>query len=66
VKGVLYLKLRDDPASQETLTLPVTPMTPAELAEPTVKPLPVAPTESPDASAVQAEPPAQAPAPKQN
>jgi hypothetical protein len=34
VKGVLYLKLRDDPAGQETLTLPVTPMTPAELAEP--------------------------------
>jgi hypothetical protein len=24
VKGILYLKLRDDPASQETLTLPVT------------------------------------------
>jgi hypothetical protein len=23
VKGILYLKLRDDPASQETLTLPV-------------------------------------------
>ena len=45
VKGVLYLKLRDDPASQETLTLPVTPMTPAELAAPTLKPLPVAPTE---------------------
>jgi hypothetical protein len=34
VKGVLYLKLRDDPASQETLTLPVTPMTPAEQVAP--------------------------------
>jgi hypothetical protein len=30
--------LRDDPASQETLTLPVTPMTPAELAAPEAQP----------------------------
>ena len=37
VKGVLYLKLRDDPASQETLTLPVMQMTPAELEAPTVQ-----------------------------
>jgi hypothetical protein len=37
VKGVLYLKLRDDPAGQETLTLPVTPMTPAEQAAPTAQ-----------------------------
>jgi len=59
VKGVLYLKLRDDPASQETLTLPVTPMTPAELAEPTAKPLPVAPTESPEAPADQPSEPRQ-------
>ncbi len=40
-KGVLYLKLRDDPAGQETLTLPVTLMTPqASAAE---KPLLQAP-----------------------
>ena len=31
-KGVLYLKLRDDPAGQETLTLPVTLMTPQAAA----------------------------------
>ncbi len=28
--GVLYLKLRDDPATVQTLTLPVTPATPAD------------------------------------
>jgi hypothetical protein len=29
VNGILYLRLRDDPPTVQTLTLPVTPMTPA-------------------------------------
>ena len=59
--GVLYLKLRDDPANEETLTLPVTPMgspAPVALAPPvppappaasaaTAKPLPASPAQAP-------------------
>jgi len=46
VKGILYLKLRDDPASQETLTLPVTLI--ASPAPPAAaKPLTHAPTAAP-------------------
>jgi hypothetical protein len=44
VSGVLYLKLRDDPATVQTLTLPVMPMTAAaaipEQPQPTASPAP--------------------------
>jgi hypothetical protein len=46
--GVLYLKLRDDPATVQTVTLPVTPMTSAEATQsasaPTATPAPTAAT----------------------
>ncbi|MGB8030356.1 MAG: hypothetical protein WCF30_11920 [Terracidiphilus sp.] len=71
-KGVLYLKLRDDPANEETLTLPVTLM--AGPAPETERPLPAAPAmapitpqAAPTAQAPAAEGvPSQTPAPKQN
>ena len=77
VGGVLYMKLRDDPATVQTLTLPVTPL-PAALAkepsaaratelaapapEPTATPA-VAPAASPQEPSTQGAP-AQPPAPK--
>jgi len=49
--GVLYLKLRDDPATVQTLTLPVMPMT-APVAQPPFpeKPQPSSPTVTPSSS----------------
>jgi hypothetical protein len=67
VKGALYLKLRDDPASQETLTLPVT-----LIASPTppaaAKPLTHAPAAAPVAphAARTAPVPSSAQTPTQN
>jgi hypothetical protein len=61
VNGVLYMKLRDDPAGEETLTLPVTPIVPEPRA---AKPLPVATPAAP-AIAPQETPTSQAPAPAQ-
>jgi hypothetical protein len=62
-KGVLYLKLRDDPANTETLTLPVTLMTAPEAA---AIPLPSAPATAQQpaqaAPAPHAQPPEQEPA----
>jgi hypothetical protein len=56
--GVLYVKLRDDPATAQTLTLPVVPITaPAEAAALKSQPQSQAPTEpAPDSEA--APPPA--------
>jgi hypothetical protein len=72
-KGVLYLKLRDDPANAETLTLPVTLMAGSAPGAPAVAEKPVAavpaitPVTLPAADAPAAEgPQTQAPAPKQN
>jgi hypothetical protein len=42
VNGILYVKLRDDPATVQTLTLPVTPMQ--------TSPLPAAPVTAPAAA----------------
>ena len=64
-KGVLYLKLRDDPANAETLTLPVTLMAgPAPVAPALAGKTPATPpaAEAPAAAGAQA----QAPAPTQN
>ncbi len=71
VKGILYLKLRDDPASQETLTLPVTLIAAQAPAAAAAKPLTQAPGATPVAPVapvVPVAPPAQtqAPAPAQN
>ncbi|MGO9796339.1 MAG: hypothetical protein ACLPLZ_09625 [Terracidiphilus sp.] len=69
VKGILYLKLRDDPASQETLTLPVKLIAPSapqdelKIMTPAPGAAPVAPQESP---AGPAQTPAQIPPPAQN
>jgi hypothetical protein len=71
-KGALYLKLRDDPANVETLTLPVTLMAGAAPGAPTLEEKPAAapattPVPPPAAEAPAAEgPQTQAPAPKQN
>jgi len=67
VKGILYLKLRDDPASQETLTLPVKLIAPSTTLD-ELKPLTPAPSAAPLAPQMTpAEPgPAPAQAPAQN
>ena len=52
VNGVLYLKLRDDPATVQTLTLPVTPA----LAPPQPAPLPVQPQPGASPAAPAAQP----------
>ena len=58
VNGVLYVKLRDDPATVQTLTLPVTPITLAASAVPPAKlPPAVPPATAPPAPA----PPSSAP-----
>jgi hypothetical protein len=63
-KGVLYLKLRDDPAGLETLTLPVTLMTPqASAAE---KPLAQEPATAPAAPPAPNVQPGQTSEPAQN
>ncbi|HTX77257.1 MAG TPA: hypothetical protein VMD29_13695 [Terracidiphilus sp.] len=68
VGGLLYLKLRDDPNTVQTLNLPVTPMTPS-LAQNTSSPIapiqpPVAPPATPTAPASDtATPPADSTAP---
>jgi hypothetical protein len=63
--GTLYLKLRDDPATVQTLTLPVTPANPAgQASSPApaapVSPAPAQPAAQP-ASSPAAPPPAQRP-----
>jgi hypothetical protein len=69
VKGILYLKLRDDPASRETLTLPVKLIAPTAASD-ELKPLTPAPGAAPLAPqvtpAVPAPSSAQTPAPAQN
>jgi hypothetical protein len=64
VNGVLYVKLRDDPATVQTLTLPVTPMKTVTLpAAPGPAPA-AAPAASPEGQknpAAQAQPPAPGP-----
>jgi hypothetical protein len=50
INGVLYLKLRDDPATVQTLTLPVTPLTGAAPA-PQAQAQPPAPVATPPAAA---------------
>lgn len=58
VNGVLYLKLRDDPATVQTLALSVTPLTPGTqvpTAPTAVKPAALAPTT--DQQSAQAPPP---------
>jgi hypothetical protein len=69
VKGILYLKLRDDPASQETLTLPVKLIAPTASADER-KPLTQAPGAAPLAPQVTPEAPtppsAQTPAQNQS
>jgi hypothetical protein len=54
--GVLYLKLRDDPATVQTLTLPVTPISLAASEAPTAKTLAAVPQPAP-ADAPPAAPP---------
>jgi hypothetical protein len=65
VRGVLYLKLRDDPETVQTLTLPVTPILEPATAEPQLK-LPQAVPEATPATTTPAAPaaglPAKAPA----
>jgi len=56
VKGVLYVKLRDDPANQEMLTLPVTLIAPAAPETKVVKPLAASPAEAPVAPEAAAQP----------
>ncbi len=61
VGGVLYVKLRDDPATAQTLTLPVTPMQTATLpAAPVTTPAaaPAAPTVGQTSPSAKAQPPA--------
>jgi len=69
VKGILYFKLRDDPASQETLTLPVTliasPTSPAVSAKPSMQ-APAATSVAPQSSPAAAPAQTQTPAPAQN
>ena len=67
VKGILYLKLRDDPASRETLTLPVKLIAPTAASD-ELKPLTPAPGAAPLAPQVTPEAPAPTPAqtPAQN
>lgn len=70
VNGVLYMKLRDDPATAQTLTLPVTPMQAATApAAPATVPAP-APAAPPAATAAspeeQSSPSAKAPPPAAN
>ena len=47
VRGVLYLKLRDDPETVQTLTLPVTPLLEPATAEPQLKPPQAVPEATP-------------------
>jgi hypothetical protein len=55
--NLLYVKLRDDPATVQTLTLPVLPANQASGASAQAGPLPMAPTStSPGAGAEKAEP----------
>jgi hypothetical protein len=61
VGGVLYVRLRDDPATAQTLTLPVTPMQTATLpAAPVTAPgtAPAVPTEGQTSPSAKAQPPA--------
>ena len=57
--GILYLKLRDDPATVQTLTLPVTPASAADSKAATAQALPAA---IPPATPTAAPPPAATPA----
>jgi hypothetical protein len=57
--GTLYLKLRDDPATVQTLTLPVTPANPANQASAPPAAIPAAPAAVQPAAAPAAAPAAQ-------
>jgi hypothetical protein len=57
--GTLYLKLRDDPVTVQTLTLPVIPANPANQAAAPPAAFPIAPAPAPPAVAPVAPPPAQ-------
>jgi hypothetical protein len=57
--GTLYLKLRDDPVTVQTLTLPVIPANPANQAAVPPAAFPIAPAPAPPAVAPVAPPPAQ-------
>jgi len=57
--GTLYLKLRDDPSTVQTLTLPVTPMSPSAAQAPAAQ----APVAAPESVAAPADPMAPAVAP---
>jgi len=61
VNGILYVKLRDDPATVQTLTLPVTPMQTVTLPAAPVRAPAAAPVASPEGQktpGAQAQPPA--------
>lgn len=65
VSGILYMKLRDDPATVQTLTLPVTPLPATRLAASGKAPVPTsaaAPATAPANSATAPATPASAPA----
>jgi hypothetical protein len=65
VNGILYVKLRDDPATVQALTLPVTPMQTVKLpAAPGPAPaaVPAAPPEGQKTPGAQTQP--QAPSPQ--
>jgi hypothetical protein len=57
--GTLYLKLRDDPSTVQTLTLPVTPLSPSAAQAPAAQ----APVAAPESVAAPADPMAPAVAP---
>jgi hypothetical protein len=62
VSGVLYLKLRDDPASVQTLTLPVTTISLPVQEPAAAKPVPAAPSPAAAASRPNASPTEASPA----
>jgi hypothetical protein len=63
VNGILYLKLRDDPVTVQTLTLPLTPALPlaSEAAAARTRPAPTQPAEAPAAAPPTTTPPAVTP-----
>jgi hypothetical protein len=69
VNGILYMRLRDDPLTVQTLLMPITPMTPAEASKlaPTVHPAATVPagqqgpTQPPAPAAMAPAPPAAGP-----
>jgi hypothetical protein len=60
VNGVLYLKLRDDPATVQTLALSVMPLTPGAQAPAAVKPAATAPSTDQQSAQTPGPPPSKA------